>query len=315
MRWGWSAGLILAGVLGLAGCRGKAASDDSGYDGVPLAKTPSGAAAPPSARSAPQESGSLADAGPPLGFDRNEYPGDEQMKGLRSSFAFTGYWLTPPPAASTNSWVGKRAVLRSQGWGFLLLADGRLDKQILKAQKAGTAPGALGRADASAAAAAARSEGFPRGAILFLDQEEGGRLLDEQAAYLLGWTEAMAGTEYKPGVYASGQPVSDEPGTTITTIRDIRARVKAGKLHEVAMFDAQDACPPAPGCSVHAKPLSAAGEPDLIAWQYAQSPRRPEITKSCAATYAKDGNCYAPGAPGVFLDMDMAREADPSHGR
>src|SRR5579875_58435 len=233
-------------------------------------------------------------AGAYRGFDRNMYPGDGAMAELRKQFVFTGYWLTPPPGARTNSWAGKRSTLRAQGWGFLLLANGRLDKEILKAQKTGTTPADLARKDAAAAVAAAKAEGFPAGATLFLDQEEGGRLLDEQAGYLLGWTEAVAASNYKPGVYASGQPVSDEPGTTIDTIRDIRSRVKAGNLHEVAMFDAQDACPPAPGCTVQAKPLSTAGEPDLAAWQYSQSPRRPEITKSCAATYAADGNCYAP---------------------
>ena len=74
-------------------------------------------------------------------------------------------------------------------------------------------------------------------------------------------------------------------------------------------------CTPAPGCTLAAKPLSTAGEPDLTAWQYSQSPRRPEITKSCGATYAADGNCYAPGFSSVFLDMDIASSADPSHGR
>jgi hypothetical protein len=163
--------------------------------------------------------------------------------------------------------------------------------------------------------AAAKSEGFPAGAIVFLDQEEGGRLTDVQAAYLLAWTEAVAASDYKPGVYASGQRVEDGPGQMIDTIEDIRARVKAGKLHEVAMFDAQDTCGPAPGCTLAAKPLSEAGEPDLIAWQYSQSPRRPEITKSCAKTYAADGNCYAPGFGTVFLDMDMAKSSDPSGAR
>jgi hypothetical protein len=250
-----------------------------------------------------------------LGFDRNGYPGDAAMAELHKQFAFTGYWLTPPPGAKTNSWVGKRATLRAQGWGFLLLANGRFDREIVKAQKAGTAPGELGRKDAALAVAAVRAEGFPAGAIVFLDQEEGGRLLEEQAGYLLGWTEALAASGYRPGVYASGKLVSDEPGTTIDTVRDIRARVKVGKLHEIAMFDAQDTCPPAPGCTVQTKPISTAGEPDLTAWQYAQSPREPQFTKGCTATYASDGNCYAPGVPGVFLDMDLAREADPSHGR
>ena len=171
------------------------------------------------------------------------------------------------------------------------------------------------------AVAAARSEGFPAHTIIFLDQEEGGILLDEQAAYLLAWTEAVASSDYRPGVYASGQPVPNGPGQTITTIEDIRAHVVKNHLHPIAMFDAQDTCPPAPGCTVNAKPLSSAGvQPlspggDLIAWQYSQSPRRPELTQACSSTYAADGNCYAPGVPTVLLDMDLASSADPSHGR
>ena len=250
-----------------------------------------------------------------LGFDRNDYPSDDTMARMRNTFAFTGYWLTNPPGEHSNTWVGKRALLRSQGWGFLVLANGRFDAEILKAQKAGTTPAQLGQADAAKVAASARQEGFPPHTIVFLDQEEGGRLLPEQAAYLLGWTEAIAATGLRPGVYASGQQVKDAPGVRIDTIEDIRTRVTQGKLHPVAIFDAHDECPPAPGCSLAAKPLSLAGDPEVIAWQFSQSPRRPEITSSCAATYAADGNCYAPEFPQVFLDMNEARSADPSEGR
>lgn len=249
-----------------------------------------------------------------LGFDRNEYPGDDTMQQLRKSFSFTGYWLTPPPGSSTNQWKGKRELLKKQGWGFLLLANGRFEREILKAQKAGTAPDALGRKDAAIAIAAARSEGWKSRAILFLDQEEGGRLTDVQAKYLLAWTEAVAASGYRPGVYASGALVQDGPGQWIDTIRDIRDRVKKGNLHEVAMFDAQDACPPAPGCTLKAKPLSAAGEPNLTAWQYSQSPRRPSITQSCAATYTAN-QCVVPEFPRMFLDMDVAASPDPSETR
>jgi hypothetical protein len=267
------------------------------------------------------ELGTMAD--PPIGtvngvfrgFDRNTYPGDAAMATLHNSFAFTGYWLTNPPGAHSNGWQGKRALLKQQGWGFLVLANGRLDAEILRAQKRGTSPAALARADAAIAVAAARREGFPPHTILFLDQEEGGRLLDEQLAYLLSWTEAVAAGEFLPGVYASGQPVPDGPGHTITTIDNIRQQVAAKHLHSIAMFDAQDACPPAPGCTLSAKPLAASGEPDLTAWQYSQTPRRRAITQSCSATYAADGNCYAPGSVTLFLDMDAAASADPSHGR
>ncbi len=248
------------------------------------------------------------------------------MAVLHRTFAFTGYWLTPPPEAATNTWTGKRSLLLRQGWGFLVLANGRLDKEILAAQRSHTTPEALARKDAAVAVAAAKKEDFPPHAILFLDQEEGGRLLPEQAAYLLAWTEAVAATGYLPGVYASGQPVPDDPSvsgkpSTITTLDDIRQQVAARHLHPIALFDAQDACPPAPGCTLHAAPLSHSGEivlnssGDLVAWQYAQSPRRPEITQACADTYSADGNCYAPGFPDLFLDLDTAATDDPSHAR
>jgi len=250
-----------------------------------------------------------------VGFDSNTYPGDATMAAMHKTFAFTGYWLTVPPGAMFNQWKGKREILKQQGWGFLVLANGKLEAQIIKAQKAGTKPEDLGRKDAAAAIGSARAEGFPAHTILFLDQEEGGRLTGPQAAYLLAWTEAVAASSFRPGVYASGTRVQDDPGVFINTVQDIRDRVNKGHLHTVAIFDAQDECPPAPGCTLTPKPLSATGLPDLVAWQYSQSPRRPEITKSCAATYSASGNCFAPGFPKVFLDMDVAASADPSQGR
>jgi hypothetical protein len=278
-------------------------------------------ASPAFRASGPPAGGSAAENGVYRGFDRNDYPGDETMAAMQASFAFTGYWLTNPPGENANTWVGKRALLRAQGWGFLVLANGRLDAEILKAQKQGTTPAQLARKDAAQAIAAAHAEGFPPHTILYLDQEEGGLLLDEQAAYLLAWTEAVAASGMRAGVYASGQPVPNGPGQTITTVNDIRSRVTSGHLHPVSFFDAQDACPPAPGCTMHPKPLSASGEPvlnaggNLIAWQYAQSPGRKDITLACRTTYAKDGNCYAPGFGSVFLDLDAAASADPSDGR
>ncbi len=250
-----------------------------------------------------------------LGFDRNDYPGDDSMSTLHNTFAFTGFWLTNPPGETANSWTGKRATLAQQRWGFLVLANGRLDAEILKARKAGIPPADLGRKDAATALASAQKEGFPTHTLIFLDQEEGGRLLDEQAGYLLGWTEAVAVSGFRPGVYASGQQVEDSPGQKINTVEDLRARVKAGHLHPVAIFDALDQCPPAPGCTLHPKSLSALPDHDVIAWQYAQSPRRPEITQSCGSTYSADGNCYAPGSPKLFLDMNVASSPDPSNGR
>jgi hypothetical protein len=258
-----------------------------------------------------------------LGFDANEYPGDDLLHALRKQFAFTGYWLNNPPGADHNPWLGKRDILLRNGFGFLVVFNGRLDKEILKAQRAGKKPAALAAEDAAAAVAAAHREGFPPRTILFLDQEDGGRMLPEQADYLLGWIEAIARSDYRPGVYASGQPVDDGDGpdgkpVTITTIQDIRARVAAGHLHPIAFWVYQDACPPAPGCVVNpAQPPAPdlSGTLDADAWQFAQSPRRRSITQACAATYNRDGNCYAPGLTQYQLDLSSSASPDPSHGR
>ena len=255
-----------------------------------------------------------------VGFDRNLYPGDDCLAALRQHFAFTGFWLTPPPGETVNTWTGKRPQLLNAGFGFLVLANGKLDAQILAARKANTTPTALGRQDAAAAIASARREGFPSGTIIFLDQEEGGRLLPEQAEYLFAWTEAVAASPYKPGAYVSGQPDPDGAGPDgkpifITTAQNIREQVAARHLHPITLWVYQDACPPAPGCTLTPPDLSASGTPNASVWQYAQSPRRPQLTRACAKTYAPDNNCYAGASTDLFLDLNAADSPDPSRGR
>ena len=267
------------------------------------------------ARQNPTTTSVAATAQNQIGFDSNDYPGDAALPALRRHFAFAGYWLTNPPGERHNTWLGKRDVLLHNGFGFLVLANGKTDAEITRVKRAGTTPAALGAKDAAAAVAAAQREHFPANTILFLDQEEGGRLNANQSAYLLAWTEAVARSGYLPGVYASGQPVDDAPGKTITTIQNIREMVAAQHLHEIAFWVYQDACPPANGCTLQPPPLSANGTPGVTAWQYAQSPRRKESTAACGKTYAADGNCYAPSVPGIWLDLSVASSSDPSHGR
>jgi hypothetical protein len=250
-----------------------------------------------------------------VGFDNNEYPGDESLPLLRRHFAFVGYWLNNPPGENHNSWLGKRDALLRNGFGFIVLANGRLEAEIKKAKRAGITPATLGAKDASEAVAVAQREHFPPHTILFLDQEEGGRLTADQSAYLLAWTEAVAHSGYLPGAYASGQPVGDGPDKTITTVKDIREQVATQHLHEIAMWVYQDACPPANGCTMQPPPLGASGTADITAWQYAQSPRRKEITAACGKNYAPDGNCYAPELPKFTLDLSVSNSDDPSHGR
>jgi hypothetical protein len=136
------------------------------------------------------------------GFDKDGYPGDDVLPALHKTFAFTAYWLNHPPGMETNPWAGKRAVVRAAGFGFLISFNGRLDAQ-LRGQDAA----ALGRRDEAYAVAAAQREGFPADAVIFLDQEEGGALLPEQAAYVGAWIAAVERAGLGAGVYASGVPV------------------------------------------------------------------------------------------------------------
>jgi hypothetical protein len=266
--------------------------------------------------SAQQPVGTVLATGPYVGFDINDYPGDATLPTLRRHFAFVGYWLNNPPDERQNGWVGKREALMRNGFGFLVLFNGRLEAEIKKEKRSGTSPASLGTRDATAAIVAAHRENFATGTIIFLDQEEGGRLTDDQSAYLLAWTETVASKSgYLPGAYASGQPVGDGPGKTITTVQHIRELVISQHLHGITIFVYQDECPPANGCNLQPPPLSASGTPDIAVWQYAQSPRRKAITTACSKTYAADGNCYAADLPQLPLDLSVSGSADPSHGR
>jgi hypothetical protein len=248
-----------------------------------------------------------------LGMDRNDYPGDAGMVALHKTFVFTGYWLNNPPGATTNTWQGKRNAIQAMGYGFLLLFNGR-DYQQLKASR--NAAG-VGSSDAAAAVKAAAGDGFPKDAILFLDQEQGGRMLPEQRAYIHAWVDGVVRRGYRAGIYCSGIPFRESNTVSVVTANDIRDHA-GGRA--IRFFISNDQCGPSPGC-VFPKPpptSAASGLSFADAWQFAQSPRRPELTAACRQTYAPDGNCYPPAMPasaGVHVDVDTANSPDPSHAR
>jgi glycoside hydrolase-like protein len=246
-----------------------------------------------------------------LGFDRNQYPGDDAMKVLRKDFTFTGYWLGPPPEEKSNTWQGKREYLRSLGYGFLLLVSGRDSRELKLAKDAAT----KGIADAKAAAASARQEQFAAGTIVFADIEEGGRLSPNYHEYLRAWAEELRHNGFRAGAYCSGMPVDEGRGRKITTAADIHDDAALG---EFTFWVYNDACPPSGGCSNTPRPAAPAksGTSYAAIWQFAQSPRRKPYTRRCAAKYAADGNCYARSdtAHTWFLDLNAATSADPSGG-
>jgi hypothetical protein len=255
-------------------------------------------------------SNTTANASAYLGFDRNDYPGDQNLKILRQTFSYTGFWLNPPPGAKTTTWSGKREMLQSAGFGFLVLFNGRLFKELKSVSYASK----LGKSDARAAVAAARREGFSRGTVIFLDQEQGGRMLPEQKAYIYAWVDGVTAGGFRAGVYCSGIAAQEDHETTIVTADDIRQNAGARKI---VYWVTNDACPPSPGCAFPTKPPSPTESGIRFAdvWQFAQSPKRADVAASCPANYNPDGNCYPPGVNGLYVDVNTATSADPSRGR
>jgi hypothetical protein len=245
-----------------------------------------------------------------LGFDRNTYPGDANLKALHETFSYAGYWLNHPPGERTNTWTGHRAAVESAGFGFLVLFNGRLYVELKTVSRATK----LGTSDAQAAAAAARREGFPAHTIIFLDQEQGGRMLPEQKAYIYAWADTVTAAGFRAGIYCSGVAATDDGN--VVTAEDIRQSA-AGR--QIVYWAINDACPPAPGCSFPSHPSSPAQSGISFAevWQFAQSPQEKDVAAKCSG-YSRDGNCYAPGVSPVqqlHVDLNSATSPDPSHGR
>lgn len=245
-----------------------------------------------------------------LGFDRNDYPGDANLRVLRQTFSYAGYWLNNPPGEKTNTWAGHRAAVESAGFGFLVLFNGRLYRQL----KSEMIARRLGRADAHSATATAAREGFPAKTIIFLDQEQGGRMLPEQKVYIYAWVDGIIAAGFRAGIYCSGQVSPDEQH--VVTAEDIRATAGG---RDITYWAINDACPPAPGCTLPQKPPSPAESGVRFAevWQFAQSPQRKDVTAHCT-NYSRDGECYPPGvalALKLHVDLNSATLPDPSHGR
>jgi len=245
-----------------------------------------------------------------LGFDRNEYPGDANLKTLRQTFSYSGYWLNNPPGESSNSWAGHRTAVESAGFGFLVLFNGRLYAELKSVASARR----IGTGDATAAARAARREGFRSATLIFLDQEQGGRMLPEQKAYIFSWVDGVVAAGFRAGIYCSGMISPDSE--KVATAEDIRHSSGSRKIIYWAI---NDACPPSPGCVFPQRPQNpaASGVSFAEVWQFAQSPRRNDVAAHCT-NYNADGNCYPPGSSavrGLHIDVNTAFSADPSQGR
>jgi hypothetical protein len=161
--------------------------------------------------------------------------------------------------------------------------------------------------------ASAQREGFPVGTIIFLDIEEGGRMLPEQKSYIYAWVDAVTGAGFRAGVYCSGIPAREDKNTTIVTADDIRDNAQG---RQIVYWVTNDVCPPSSGCAFPVQPPRPADSKIDFAdvWQFAQSPRRTDFAAKCH-NYNRDGNCYPPGvspSSHLFVDVNTATSADPS---
>jgi len=183
-----------------------------------------------------------------LGFDRNDYPGDDKLPELKKTFSFAGYWLNVPPGdPNGNLWQGKREVLQKAGFGFALLYNGRTYRQL----RASGSAADTGKQDAHAAVDAAKREGFSPNAIIFLDVEEGGRMLPEQRDYVYSWIDTVAASGFRAGVYCAGIRVPAGGGTSISTADDIREHANN---RQIVYWVSNDMCAPSPGCNFPSDP-------------------------------------------------------------
>jgi hypothetical protein len=132
------------------------------------------------------------------GFDRSDYPGGTVMKWLKANtnLSIAGYYLRAP-SHPDGSWLGTRAELASQGWGFLPVYVGQ-ETMGPGSRNVTAAQGALDGADVCAKMAA---EGFAPGSFAYLDLENPDPA--RQGAYVAAWIDAVVAGGFGPGVYTS----------------------------------------------------------------------------------------------------------------
>jgi len=220
---------------------------------------------------------------PFAGFDSLAYPGDPVMGLLRqrTNFRFVGYYLAPAPCRGSSPWLGRRATLANQGWGFLPVYVGQQEPGASKCTQ-NTLTAQQGDEDGRAAVGLMASEGFPLKSVIYLDIEMGGPASTRTLSYVGAWVDAVldVGT-YTPGIYCSHK--------TAPSILAARPNVP------IWTFNLVDLHPNSP--SFPTNPPTGSGVAQAIAWQYAQG----------IAIKFND-----PALPPMTVDLDCASVPDPS---
>src|SRR5262245_33441800 len=126
------------------------------------------------------------------GFDTGSYPGDAAIQAwaAQSPFRFVGFYFDAPchTAHTFRSWSGKFPVIKAAGLGLAIVYVGLQQDGCGKANLS-RVKGVEHGHDTVAKFAA---EGFPAGAVVFLDIEHyDGALSAPMEAYLRGWISTI----------------------------------------------------------------------------------------------------------------------------
>ena len=155
-----------------------------------------------------------------IGFDTHTYPGTRVMRAWKntpgSPYDWVGFYL-PSPCHDDASWTGKRDTLVAMGWGLAVVyvgqqTWGKTPRTLTPAQRdairrrnncsADLVTADEGTRDGADAVQRASAEGFPPGAVIFLDLERMEKLPDAMRQYYRAWVaQVLANGTYKPGIY------------------------------------------------------------------------------------------------------------------
>ena len=190
------------------------------------------------------------------GLDTYAFPGADALAWLKanSNLAWCGYYLAPAPSHPETSWMGQRAALVAAGWGTAPTYLG----QELAGPGSHAVTGPQGAIDGAHAAALMAGEGFPAGAYVYLDLEDGAPLQSPRTDYVSAWATAVRDVGYAPGVYC-GHAIGEDVHALVP-----RARVWACKVTTSAPH-------PFPGTNFPDTPPAGCGYAGAYMWQLGQS--------------------------------------------
>ncbi|CAM3036939.1 glycoside hydrolase domain-containing protein [Paenibacillus sediminis] len=231
------------------------------------------------------------------GFDISYCPTKTQLQNFwtGSPFYFTSFY-TGPNASNATSFKGQAAMIKSIGYGLMLVYVGRQksSSNLTKSQGNTDAIDAGSKIDAEKDANG--NAAISTSATIFLDIEQGGQLSSSFLDYIEGFCKGIwDNTTYYPGIYCSYSSTADQIKTRLETVK-----IGTVSLADFTKFWVFRLSNPSPGCTVttNLEP-SDSGVSYADVWQYAQSPTGTE----CKITY---------NGTTLGVDLDLAITTNPS---